>query len=375
MNKLILYFVIYLLILYGFNTYFTSINIGNINITKSNISVISLIIPFLIFIKWSYCLIFENNVKSNNAISKTIQLLMGLIFISGTLFFILKLTSFYLITKTNVIILLIILLLALLYYIPQTRSLLTTTMIFIKSILGRILNSLLFFSSMIENTNLTTFQKTTIFISILIFIISLLSFFSPKILLPKHKILLYKPVYLQRETNLGTTENINMKHISQDDRNNDATIKNDIQLDINYNYAISCSIYLNPQGGNTSVSYNTFTKLIDFGSNPILYFNSKKQELKLGIHLENNTSKEIIIKLDKPLFYQKWNNIVFNVNGGVLDVFMNGTVVHHEQIVHKYRIEKITTGEDNGLNGGIRNVVFYNKPLKLYQIHYINYFN
>lgn len=373
--NLSLYLIVYLVLLYILNAYFNHITIGKAHITKSNVAIISIIIPFLIFIQWSYETIFSKDIeKPKSIVSKTIGFLLGLGTIIGTLFLILRLTSHYLLTKTTIIVLSIILLTSLLFLIPQTREIVSLIYNYVKSAFTISYNFIAYLFSNVGTLTMTTTQKIILIISILLIIVSILTLLSSKLILPKHKILLSKPIYLQKKTSFGTTEDINMKHISEKERNNNKNINSAIQLDINYNYAVSSFIYLNPQGGNTNASFNRFTKILDFGENPMLLFNNKNQKLKLRVRLDDDIKKDIVIQLEKPLPYQKWINIVFNVKGGVLDLFIDGIVVHHQQISGKYRIESISSGEENGLNGGIKDVVFYNKPLKLYQIHYINYF-
>jgi hypothetical protein len=64
------------------------------------------------------------------------------------------------------------------------------------------------------------------------------------------------------------------------------------------------------------------------------------------------------------LLYQKWNFIVLNYNDGVLDVFINNNLVGTKIIGAPYfNKDSIKIGEDDGINGGICNVIYYEYPL------------
>ena len=61
---------------------------------------------------------------------------------------------------------------------------------------------------------------------------------------------------------------------------------------------------------------------------------------------------------------QKWNHILINYNGGILDVFYNGKLVKSaKNIVPYMELDAMTIGSANGINGAICNVVYYNNVL------------
>jgi hypothetical protein len=69
---------------------------------------------------------------------------------------------------------------------------------------------------------------------------------------------------------------------------------------------------------------------------------------------------------------QKWNNIIINYNGGVLDIFLNGELVKSNiGVVPYYKLDNLTIGEDGGIEAGICNVVYFRKPLSATNIYYL----
>jgi hypothetical protein len=77
----------------------------------------------------------------------------------------------------------------------------------------------------------------------------------------------------------------------------------------------------------------------------------------------------IICKINNILL-QKWNNIIINYNGGTLDIFYNGELVKSQpEIVPYMTNDELIVGKNNGLNGGIRNVIYFNKNLDITQIY------
>ena len=61
---------------------------------------------------------------------------------------------------------------------------------------------------------------------------------------------------------------------------------------------------------------------------------------------------------------QKWNNIVVNFIDGTYDIFVNGEMVNSFQgDMEEFNYSNIKIGEDNGVSGGIANVVYYKNYL------------
>jgi hypothetical protein len=354
MDKLIIYIICYILLIILLNTYFTDTALYGYSVSKINIIVVSLVIPFLILVQWLYNTIFNiDTVNNKNITLKMFGILIGLAATFSILFIFFRLTSSYVLTKTNIIIASVLLSIGLLFSLKQPRE----ALLYISKHIYKYTSSVV-----ISINNLYMYilavLATTLLITISIYYKKLFN----ALVFPRHKILISSPLYLNNETLLGTTENLNIVAVNKN------IVKQENQH-INYNYSLSFQVYMNPQGKNTRLSYNTFAKLIDFGENPTLYFNSSTEEFKLEFYVDDSTKSEIIFKpKHEKLYYQKWNSIVLNIIDGGVDVFINNVFLIHDKIPNKFKIEKISIGEKKGIEGGIKNVVYYEKPLGLLHI-------
>ena len=160
--------------------------------------------------------------------------------------------------------------------------------------------------------------------------------------------LLKEPIYLNNEHALGNFENLHAG--STDDSK------------FNYNYSLSSWIYINPQPPNTSSAYTKFSSLLNYGDKPQIQFNGLKNELRIMA----TTGKKDLVEIYKTtdIAYQKWNNFVINYDGGNMDVFLNGKLVASRPNIAPYMTyENITSGANNGIEGGICNVMYYDHIL------------
>ena len=84
-----------------------------------------------------------------------------------------------------------------------------------------------------------------------------------------------------------------------------------------------------------------------------------------------NKKHKVFIIDDVPL--QKWNNIVINYDSGILDIFMNSKLLaSYNNIVPYMSQDQITIGDEQGLSGGICNVVYFPQSISKDRID-INY--
>lgn len=179
--------------------------------------------------------------------------------------------------------------------------------------------------------------------------------------------LVNKPVYTDTEYNLGSYQELN----GGDDK-------------FDYQYAISCWVFIDAAAPNTNPNYTKFTSLLNFGNKPNILYNSSKNTMMITMQqkdLKNITKNKLIdfddngnriIYVNKNMLLQKWNNIIINYNGGTMDIFLNGELVKSSiEVVPYYTIDNLTIGENEGIKGGICNVIYFRSALTSSNIYYV----
>ena len=172
------------------------------------------------------------------------------------------------------------------------------------------------------------------------------------------------PISLHHSTNLGIFQNhilaLDSEHLSK-------------KATFNYNYAISCWIWINPQPPSTSKAYNKVTSILNYGD--VLKINYNKYNIEIvAATTERNKMMEQIVEIYtlKTVPYQRWNNFVLNYSGGTLDIFINNKLVSSTQnITPIMYYNKVTAGEENGIYGGIKDIMYYDHVLSSKQINTI----
>jgi len=178
--------------------------------------------------------------------------------------------------------------------------------------------------------------------------------------------LVNKPVYTDSKYSLGSYQELN------------GSDKAD------YQYAISSWIFVDAVPPNTSASYSKFTSLLNFANKPNVLYNGTTNTLMITTDQKNlkEVTKNKLIDFDdngnriiyknSNFLLQKWNNIIINYNGGVLDIFLNGELVKSDIGVVPYMTyDNLTIGEDDGIKGGICNVIYFKQALNSSNIFYL----
>lgn len=178
--------------------------------------------------------------------------------------------------------------------------------------------------------------------------------------------LVNRPVYTDSLYNLGSYQDLNGTD------------------EFDYQYAISCWIFIDAAGPNMNTNYNKYTSLLNFGNKPNILYNGKNHSFMITMqqkNLQDVTKNKItdfdsegnrIIYINDNMLLQKWNNLIINYNGGTLDIFLNGELVKSSiEVVPYYTFENLTIGENNGIKGGICNVVYFRRALTSQNIYYI----
>lgn len=126
----------------------------------------------------------------------------------------------------------------------------------------------------------------------------------------------------------------------------------------NYNYALSCWFYLDA----TPISSNTYKKIIAFGNTPVVEYNSRLNKLRISVG-KNETGQRIVYETGDILL-QRWTNLVFNCQGGTVDIFVNGVLARSAiEVVSYQRFDPLVVGEENGVLGKIANIMYYRHTL------------
>lgn len=219
-----------------------------------------------------------------------------------------------------------------------------------------------------EGPGYFTREKNSFVMLFAVIILILLYIFGPilynKLILQGGELLVNKPVNTNKEYSLGTYEELNGSDT------------------FDYQYAISSWIFINSDAPNTNDSYNKYTTLLNFGGKPNILYNGSTNSLMITMEqkdLKQKTANNLlefdeegnrILFIKHNVLLQKWNNIIINYNGGILDIFLNGELVKSDiGVVPYYTLDSLLIGKDDGVNGGICNVVYFKKALTAFNIY------
>jgi hypothetical protein len=108
-------------------------------------------------------------------------------------------------------------------------------------------------------------------------------------------------------------------------------------------------------------SENKFRSYHDVSGSKVTY-DYPYSVLKFNLGSEKSVTKQEFIMPNIKM--QKWNNIVVNFMDGTYDLFVNGKLVNSFQgVMEEFKYNNIIIGDDNGVSGGIANIVYYKNYL------------
>jgi len=191
-----------------------------------------------------------------------------------------------------------------------------------------------------------------------------------KISLQGGKQIINKPVNLNLQTPLLTYEDLNGN------------------TDPKYEYGISAWFFIDSMPPNTNPSYSKYTSILNYGNKPNISYNSSENKLKVTMeqisrtitpNSGSNTKKDYTDTTTQEIIYekegillQKWNNIIINYSDGTLDVFLNNELMKSVNgIVPYMKMDSLMCGSENGLMGGICNVIYFTNPITTTQMYYL----
>ena len=162
------------------------------------------------------------------------------------------------------------------------------------------------------------------------------------------------PIYTNHEKVLGTFQNL--KGIQ--DKN------------YNYNYGLYFDLWINPQPPSTNSAYSKDSNLLNYANKLIISYYNNNLLFKA---LNNNGDYETVFKT-KKIRYQRWNNIAINYYASNVDIFINNRLVATlPGIIPYMRVDNVISGKNNGIYGGIKNIIYSDKPLTLRNIRQLSF--
>ena len=131
-----------------------------------------------------------------------------------------------------------------------------------------------------------------------------------------------------------------------------------------YTYSISFYLYLNPQPKNTSLAYNKESELFNYGNKPLILYDGNKRKLLIKSKTQTTEGSQTdTIYETKKIKYQKWMLFTINYENNTIDVFIDDKLVGSKKNVPPYfDDDKISIGEDNGIQGSIKEIFYYDTP-------------
>ena len=169
-----------------------------------------------------------------------------------------------------------------------------------------------------------------------------------------YTILQENPIYTNNEKVLGTFQNLQ-------------GVK---EPNYNYNYGLYFDLWINPQPPNTNPAYSKDSNLLNYANKLIISYYNNNLLFKA---LNSNGEYETVFKTDKIL-YQRWNNIAINYLAGNVDIFINNQLVATlPGIIPYMRVDNVVSGTNNGIYGGIKNIIYSDKPFTLSNIRSLSF--
>ena len=242
-----------------------------------------------------------------------------------------------------------------------------------------------------EYNNTTTKNLYFFVFSILLFVFYYLFFFlKNNFLLQGGKRLVNEPINTENFHSIAGYQELNNINANS----NNTSVEESYQ----YQYGISCWIYIDSMPPNTNASYSKYTSLLNYGNKPNILYNAQKNTLIITMDKgttttdegttttdegttttdegttttdEDNNKLQVVYKKENYLL-QKWNQFIMNYYGGTLDIFMNGELVKSVNGAVPYMsLDTLTVGSNNGIRGGICNLLYFKQPLTSANIYYL----
>ena len=143
-----------------------------------------------------------------------------------------------------------------------------------------------------------------------------------------------------------------------------------LTVNVRKKFAMSLWVYIVPMPTN-HIPYNKEATILDFAKHPRIIYDGSQR--KFRIYYSASKSDQF----DAP--HEKWNHIFVNYDKNTVDMYLNGelkTTIPREYKTGEFLVGDILTiGEDDGLQGGIAKVVYYERPLLIHEIRNVYNYN
>jgi hypothetical protein len=238
--------------------------------------------------------------------------------------------------------------------------------------------------------------------------------FEDKVILQGGELLLNRPINTNKEKVIGKYKNLYIpsKNSEKDTllKDDDKVIQNNDTINIttlyDYRYAISSWIFLDAMPPSTNKSYQKYTSILSYGGKPDILYNPSLNTILITMKMkltdatksnydileqsETNYDDDyfrsysgsgadaktkdlsiVIASRMENVLLQKWNQFVINCDGGTIDVFCNNELIKSQiNMVPYMDSDNLTVGQNDGVYGGICNVVYFNEPLTSDKMYY-----
>ena len=256
------------------------------------------------------------------------------------------LSSHLMILKILIIAIFILILSAILKKIPS-----------LSKVNNLIINIVLYFPCLVNSLLESIMGNfTNIFLIVLEIVLILLYLFYPQIqsyLYLKNALqLINKPLKLYEANSIGTTAQLNGTE------------------DPKYTYALSFWFYLDSVPPSINNSYTKEGNILHLGKTPTIRYKSINNQIIISVaNINPELPTDRIICTIPNIQLQKWNQIIINYEGGTMDVFYNGKLFKSAiEVVPYQTYDILEVGQDNGISGGLGNLIYFRNPLDIYTI-------
>jgi hypothetical protein len=143
-----------------------------------------------------------------------------------------------------------------------------------------------------------------------------------------------------------------------------------LTVNVRKKFAMSLWVYIVPMSTN-HIPYNKEATILDFAKHPRIVYDGSQRNFRIYYSADKSD------QFDAP--HEKWNHIFVNYDKNTVDMYLNGelkTTIPREYKTGEFLVGDILTiGEDNGLQGGIAKVVYYERPLLIHEIRNVYNYN